>query len=96
MTIPSERTRALIQTYELLKHLQDPKATPRVPHWLREHARGLLRHYPDYAAIGMAHHALPHLYGPVPPLSRLSGGADVSGGIAASIAGGPNAPDPET
>lgn len=77
MTIPFERTRSLIQTYELLKRLQDPGQTPRAPRWLREEAAVLLRHYPDYAAIEMAHKALPHLYGPVPPFSRLSGSNDV-------------------
>lgn len=84
MTIPFERTRSLIQTYELLKRLEDPAETPRVPRWLREEARTLLRHFPNYAAIEMAHKALPHLYGPVPPFSRLSGSADVLGVIAAT------------
>lgn len=84
MTIPYERTRALIETYELLKRLQDPQETPRVPGWLREEARTLLRHYPNYAAIEMAHKALPHLYGPVPPFSRLNASADVQAVIDAS------------
>lgn len=66
MTVPSERTRALIHTYELLRRLQDPKETPRVPRWLRGHAKALLRHYPDYSSIALAHKALPHLFGPVP------------------------------
>lgn len=87
MTIPYERTRALVLTHELLKRLQDPKETPRVPRWLRGHAKALLRHYPDYATIELAHKALPHLFGPVPPFSRLSGSADVLGVIAASTAG---------
>lgn len=66
MTTPSERTRALIHAYEVLKLLQDPKSTPRVPSWLREHARSVLRHYPDCSSIQLAHRALPHLFGPVP------------------------------
>lgn len=66
MTVPSERTRALIHTYELLRRLQDPKETPRMPRWLRGHARALLRHFPDYSSIHLAHKALPHLFGPVP------------------------------
>lgn len=84
MTLPYERTRALIETRELLKRLQDPGETPRVPRWLREQARLLLRHYPDYASIELAHKALPHLFGPAPPFSRLSGSADVQGVIDAS------------
>jgi hypothetical protein len=84
MTTPFERTRALFQTRELLKSLQDPGETSRIPRWLRDEARVLLRHYPDYSAIEMAHKALPHLYGPVPPFSRLSGSADVQGVIDAT------------
>jgi hypothetical protein len=84
VTIPFERTRALIHTYELLKRLQDPKETPRVPRWLRVHAKALLRHYPDYASIELAHKALPHLFGPAPPFSRLIGSADVQGVIDAT------------
>lgn len=84
MTIPYERTRALIETRELLKRLQDPKETPRVPRWLREEARQLLRHYPAYSEIELAHKALPHLYGPTPPFSRMSGTSDVLGVIDAT------------
>lgn len=84
MTIPYERTRALIETRELLKRLQDPGETPRVPRWLRHEARLLLRHYPDYSSIELAHKAVPHLFGPVPPFSRLTGSADVQGVIDAT------------
>ena len=84
MTIPYERTRALIEAYELLRRLQDPQDTPRAPRWLREEARKLLRHYPTYATIELAHKALPHLFGPVPPFSRLTGSADVQGVIDAT------------
>ena len=70
MTIPYERTRAIIETRDFLHELQDPKLTPRVPASVREIARKLSRHYPQYAEIELAHKALPHLYGPVPPFSR--------------------------
>lgn len=84
MTQPFERTRALIHTYELLKRLQNPKETPRIPLWLRGQAKSLLRHYPTYGDIELAHNALPAWYGPVPPFSRLSGSADVQGVIDAT------------
>ena len=71
MTIPYERTRALLETKTFLEQLLDPAASPRVPRWVREAARSLLLHYPDYANIELAHKALPHLFGPVPPFSRL-------------------------
>lgn len=47
MTIPAERTRAVVLTESFLLSLCDPKQTPRVPRSVRERARGLLRHYPN-------------------------------------------------
>ena len=63
MTTPYERTRAVVQTRELLERLLDPKATPRVPHWLRGQAESLLRHYPTYADIERVHREVPDLFG---------------------------------
>ena len=65
MTTPDERTKALTQTRELLRGLQSAVATPKLPSWLREEARRLLRHYPTDADLGWAHEAVPWLYGPV-------------------------------
>lgn len=73
MTIPYERTRALVQTKEFLEAMLDPKATPRVPHWMRGKAKALLRHYPGLYEIERAHKALPEAFGPVPPFSRMHG-----------------------
>jgi hypothetical protein len=84
MTIPYERTRSLIETKSFLHELQDPKLTPRVPAIVREIARKLLRHYPGLLDIELAHTALPHLYGPVPPFSRLAGGEQTVGVIEAA------------
>jgi hypothetical protein len=84
MTIPFERTRALVQTKEFLEAMLDPKQTPRVPRWMRGKAKALLRHYPGLCEIEMAHKALPEEFGPVPPFSRLSCTGAVQGVIAAS------------
>lgn len=46
MTIPVERSRAVVNTREFLTLLLDPKATPRVPRAIRLEARSLLKHYP--------------------------------------------------
>ena len=46
MTVPSERTRAVLQTEQFLKDLTDPKLTPRIPRSIRKRALSLLRHYP--------------------------------------------------
>jgi hypothetical protein len=47
MTIPSERTRAVLNTEQFLVDLLDPKKTPRVPKDIRRRASSLLRHYPS-------------------------------------------------
>jgi hypothetical protein len=47
MTVPVERSNAVIFTEQFLKDLMDPKKTPRVPKTIRQQARHLLRHYPS-------------------------------------------------
>lgn len=47
MTVPVERTNAVIHTEKFLYDLLDPKKTPRVPKDVRAQARRLLRHYPS-------------------------------------------------
>lgn len=47
MTVPCERTNAVIYTESFLKDLLDPKVTPRVPRAIRQRASSLLRHYPS-------------------------------------------------
>jgi hypothetical protein len=47
MTVPIERTNAVVWTHDFLVELLDPKATPRVPKRIRDQARRLLRHYPS-------------------------------------------------
>jgi hypothetical protein len=46
MTLPAERTRAVIATREFLVKLIYPQRTPRIPRAIREQAMELLRHYP--------------------------------------------------
>jgi hypothetical protein len=85
MTIPFERTRALVQTKEFLEAMLDPKTTPRVPRWMRGKAKSLLKHYPGLYEIEQVHKALPSEFGPVPPFSRLSGTVDAQGVIDATL-----------
>ena len=47
MTVPVERTNAVVWTESFLKDLLDPKKTPRVPKAIRQQASRLLRHYPS-------------------------------------------------
>lgn len=47
MTVPRERTNAVIFTESFLKDLLNPKVTPRVPKSIRQQAARCLRHYPS-------------------------------------------------
>jgi hypothetical protein len=47
MTVPRERTNAVVFTESFLYDLIDPKKTPRIPKAIRQRALGLLRHYPS-------------------------------------------------
>ena len=47
MTLPIERTNAVLRTEKFLMDLRDPKKYPRVPKAVREEAHRLLRHYPS-------------------------------------------------
>ena len=51
MTMPEERTLALLFAGELLEDLSNPLKTPGVPESIRESARHVLRHYPDKGYI---------------------------------------------
>jgi hypothetical protein len=46
VTLPVERTRAVLWTRKFLFDLLDPRKTPRVPRSVRRTAASLLRHYP--------------------------------------------------
>lgn len=46
MTLPIERTNAVLRTERFLIDLMDPKKYPRVPKAVRQEAGRLLKHYP--------------------------------------------------
>ena len=46
MTLPIERTNAVLNVERFLMDLRDPKKTPRVPSEVRKQASSLLKHYP--------------------------------------------------
>ena len=47
MTLPSERTQAVLRVEKFLLDLRNPKKYPRVPKAVREEASRLLKHYPS-------------------------------------------------
>lgn len=66
MTIPNERTRAVLQTKDFLLELQSATKSPGVPETVRKETRRLLRHYPSAWHLDLAHRGAPDWWGPVP------------------------------
>jgi len=64
MTIPVERTRAVLAAGDFLDSLGDPSATPRVPKAVREMALRIARHYPWRLHLLQSAEALPLVWGP--------------------------------
>jgi hypothetical protein len=63
MTLPDERTRAIVKARNFLYDLIDPKKTPRIPKAVRERARRILKHYPWDSYLDMTAEALPDVWG---------------------------------
>ncbi len=64
MTLPTERTKAVLQTRRFLQQLQDCKTLPGVPDAVRHEALALLRHFPSLHDLELAHQACPEWFGP--------------------------------
>lgn len=65
MTLPNERTNAVLNTRMFLLSLLDPKLTPKVPRAIREKAHRLLRHYPTGLYLDMAAKGNKNVFGRV-------------------------------
>lgn len=63
MTLPDERTRAVINTQDFLRRLLDPKQTPRIPKKIRKEAYWCLRHYPWTLYLEQSAKKLPDIWG---------------------------------
>lgn len=70
MTLPNERTRAVIYAQKFLRDLLDPKATPKVPLEIRRRARSVLKHFPQPYEMEQAACASPNLFGKVDKADR--------------------------
>jgi hypothetical protein len=62
MTLPDERFRAVVETRRFLIDLTNPQHTPRVPKLIRETARSMLRHYPDYYDMNKVSQTSPDIF----------------------------------
>ncbi len=51
MTLPNERTRAVIRAREFLWRLASPSGLKRIPRAVREEAGNLLRHFPHWCDL---------------------------------------------
>lgn len=63
MTMPYERTRAVVQTRDFLQSLLDSEQSPGVPSDIRQQARLLLRHFPSWTEMRVAHRHCPDWFG---------------------------------
>lgn len=70
MTLPRERTVAILNTKEFLFDLMSPKKTPKVPSAIRQQARWLLKHFPGNYDLLQAVEALPEVFGSIERLER--------------------------
>lgn len=61
MTMPDERTRAVMQARQFLQELA---METELPATVRREAQRLLRHYPRLNDMALAHLALPTWFGP--------------------------------
>ena len=66
MTIPTERSRAVVHAEQFLQELTNPRLTPRVPREIRQRALRILRHYPSKWDINCAAETSPDLFGEFP------------------------------
>ena len=64
MTVPTERTRAVLYTRKFLLRLIAPEETPRVPKAVRREALACLRHYPWDIEMALAAKKAPEIFGP--------------------------------
>ena len=63
MTLPDERTRAVLYARQFLLDLLDPKKTPGVPKSIRVRASMVLRHYPGTIEMEPTMRWLPEIWG---------------------------------
>jgi hypothetical protein len=62
MTLPMERTRAVLHTRDFLRELSNSDASSGVTEAVRREARRLLRHYPSAGDMELAHLACPQWF----------------------------------
>lgn len=64
MTVPEERTRAVLETMRFLQALSEGRMSRKSPEMLQEYARMLLRHYPSTSDMHLTSEAFPAWWAP--------------------------------
>ena len=65
MTMPIERSRAVINTRQFLVDLMNPDKTPKVPNAVRKEAYRCLKHYPGEYYMEVVAEEVPTIFGPI-------------------------------
>jgi hypothetical protein len=76
MTMPKERTRAVLQTRDLLLELADSTANSEIPSRIRDEAACLLRHFPGSGDMAIASRSCPEWFGPPLEAAEAEGEAE--------------------
>jgi len=63
MTVPNERTLAVLRARDFLIDLCSPKTTPRVPKAVRQQASRILKHFPSVYDLTTSSSKLPDCWG---------------------------------
>ena len=63
MTLPHERTLAVLRASEFMRDLMNPKKTPRVPLAVRRRAMAIWKHYPWKMELHTAADLAPNIFG---------------------------------
>jgi hypothetical protein len=70
--MPDERFRAVMHAEAFLQALCNATDTPRIPKSIRQQARGILRHYPNFWDMQAAAEGTPtHFQEKMEPLNRM-------------------------
>lgn len=65
MTLPNEKTRAVLAAQTFLRDLLDPKKTPKVPKTIRRRAYAVLKHFPGSYDLLASAEVLPKIWGKI-------------------------------
>lgn len=63
MSLPFEKTNAVLQARQMLLDIMDPKQSPGIPKEVRQRARSVLKHFPSKIDLEIACEKVPEVFG---------------------------------